>query len=72
MNFINWFNIGLTLDTLGKILLGLTVLSVHKHVIKEHKIDADVLLSMKREQFLGSLGILLIIVGYVLQLLFHV
>ncbi|MCP6718166.1 MAG: hypothetical protein KJI70_01285 [Patescibacteria group bacterium] len=72
MNFINWFNIGLTLDVLGKILLGITVLTVHQHVLKEHRIDADVLLSMKREQFLGSLGILLIIVGYVLQLLFHV
>lgn len=69
---MNWFNVGLTLDVLGKILLGVTVLSVHQHVLKEHKIDADVLLSMKREQTLGLFGILLIVAGYILQLLFHV
>lgn len=68
---MNWFNIGLTLDTIGKILLGLTVLMVHWHVLKEHRIDRDVLLSMKREQFLAVLAIILIIIGYILQLLFH-
>ncbi len=68
---MNWFNIGLTLDTLGKVLLGITVLMVHWHVLKEHKIDADVLRTMKREQVLGVSAILLIISGYVLQLLFH-
>lgn len=68
---MNWFNIGLTLDTLGKVLLGITVLMVHWHVLKEHKIDADVLRTMKREQILGASAILLIIVGYILQLLFH-
>ncbi|HDY73129.1 MAG TPA: hypothetical protein ENH86_00975 [Candidatus Jorgensenbacteria bacterium] len=68
---MNWFNIGLTLDTLGKVLLGITVLMVHWHVLKEHKIDADVLRTMKREQALGASAILLIIIGYVLQLLFH-
>ncbi len=69
---MNWFNVGLTLDVLGKILLGVTVLTVHRHVIREHKIDADVLFSMKREQILGLFGILLIVAGYILQLLFHV
>lgn len=65
------FNIGLTIDTLGKILLGITVLMVHWHVVKEHKIDVDVLSMMKKEQILGILGIVLIIIGYVLQILFH-
>lgn len=69
---MNLFNLGLTIDTLGKILLGITVLMVHWHVLKEHKIDADVLHSMKREQFLGVLAILLIVLGYILQLLYHV
>ncbi len=61
-------NIGLTIDTAGKILLGITVLMVHWHVLKEHKIDADVIRTMKREQILGVSGILLIIAGYLLQL----
>lgn len=62
------FNIGLTIDTLGKVLIGITVLMVHWHILKDHKIDDDVLRIMKREQILGASGILFIIVGYILQL----
>lgn len=69
---MDWFSIGLTLDTLGKILLGITVLMVHRLVLREHKIDVDVLKTMKREQILGVSGILLIIVGYVMQLSSHI
>ena len=65
------YTLGLTIDTLGKILLGITVLMVHWHVVKEHKIDVDVLAMMKKEQLLGILGIVLIIIGYVIQTLFH-
>lgn len=68
---MNLFNIGLTLDTVGKILLGITVLMVHRHVLSEHKIDVVVLRTMRREQILGLLGIALIVVGYVLQLMYH-
>jgi len=67
---MDWFNVGLTIDTLGEILLGITVLMVHHHVIKEHHIDMDVLRSMKRERIFGVLGIVLIIIGYILQVLF--
>lgn len=68
---MNGFNVGLTIDTLGKIMLGITVLKVHRHVLKEHKIDTEVLGAMRGEQTLGALGILFIIAGYILQLLFH-
>jgi len=68
---LNLFNIGLTLDTLGKVLLGITVLMVHRHVLAEHKIDVVVLRTMRMEQVLGLAGIALIVVGYVLQLIFH-
>lgn len=68
---MNWFNLGLTLDTLGKILLGITVLLVHKHIYRERRIDADVLRTMKKEQALSIFSILLIIIGYILQTLFH-
>ena len=68
---MNWFNLGLILDTSGKILLGVTVLLVHWHVSREHKVDGIVLRSMKRERLLGILGILLIIAGSVLQFVYH-
>jgi len=64
--------VGLTIETLGEILLGLTVLFVHWHVIKEHKIDSDVLRTMKKEQIMGITGLVLIIVGYLIQVYFRI
>lgn len=60
--------VGFTLDVLGKVLLGVTVLLAHRRIVKEHRIDQEVLTEMKREQLLGLLGIVLIIVGFLLQL----
>lgn len=60
--------LALTFDVLGKILLGITVLLVHRRVIKEHRIDRPVFLEMKREQFLGLLGIIFIVIAYFLEL----
>ncbi|MBI2136763.1 hypothetical protein HYU06_06855 [Candidatus Woesearchaeota archaeon] len=61
---MNWFIVGATFDVVGKILIAITVLLVHRHVIKGHKIDKSVLKEMKREQVLGTLGIIFIISGY--------
>jgi hypothetical protein len=55
-----------TIDVLGKVLMGITVLRVHWHVVKEHRIDSDVLCAMKKEQFLGIVAILLIITAYLI------
>lgn len=68
---MNLFTIGLVLDTIGKIFIGLAVLMVHRHVFKERKIDADVLQTMRREWSLTLTGILLIVIGAILQLTFH-
>lgn len=67
---MNLFILGLLLDTLGKVFIGLTVLRVHQHIMKERKIDADVLRAMRKEWILTSSGILLIVVGIILQLIF--
>lgn len=64
--------IGFTLDVLGKIILGLTVILTHHKIVEEHRIDKKVLFEMKREQIMGILGIVLILVGYLLQLPLHV
>ena len=59
--------IGFVLTTMGEILLGAMVLIIHLHILKEHRIDADVLRQMKQEQFLGILAIVSIMIGFVLQ-----
>ena len=60
----------LTLGFFGKILLGATVINVHAHIIKERKIDQDVLKEMHRERKLGILAVLLILAGYILELIY--
>lgn len=61
--------IGLTFDVIGKILLGITVISVHTQVMKERRIDKKVINRMQVERKLVIIGLALIIVGYIMQLL---
>ncbi len=68
---MNLFTIGLVLDTIGKIFVGLAVLMVHRHMFREHSVDPDVLRAMRKEWMLTMIGILLIVIGAVLQLIFH-
>lgn len=63
--------IALTLGTLGKILLGFAVVRVHMHMAREHKIDGDVVASIKRERFVSIAAIFLIIIGYLLEMWFY-
>ena len=60
--------LGLTLEVLGTVMIAYTVLSVHYRVRKEHKIDEVVFKHMRREQAVGIVGIVLIILGYILQI----
>jgi hypothetical protein len=66
MSLLFW---GLTLSVIGKVLLGLTVMMVHWKIIKEHKIDRVVLKEMRRERNVALLGIILIVAGYLLELM---
>lgn len=68
MNLLLW---GLTLGTVGKLILGIAVLRVHAGIIREHKIDAVVLKSLKRERYVTFLGLALITIGYTLEVLFY-
>lgn len=68
---MNLFSIGLVIDTIGKVLIGIAVLRVHRHIFKERKIDADVLEAMRREWLQSFTGIMLIIAGAILQLFFY-
>jgi hypothetical protein len=60
--------IGFTADVVGKILVAYTAIMVHYRFWKEHKIDEVVFATMKRERLIGILGVVLIIIGYLLQI----
>ena len=60
--------IGFSLHVLGEVLIAAMVLRVHYRVRKEHKVDEKVLRAMKREYIIGIFGIILILIGFVLQL----
>ncbi len=66
---VNLFTVGLTLETVGTIMLGLLVLLVHRRVLKEHKINKSVIKEMHLEQLIGVIAIILITFGYILQIL---
>lgn len=60
--------LGFTLDVIGKVMVAFTALMVHYRFRKEHKVDERVFRSMRREQVLAIIGIVLIISGYFLQI----
>jgi len=60
--------IGLTLNLVGELLLAYLVISVHKDVLKEGKIDRKVKKDIRREIALGCLAIILLAIGYFLQI----
>jgi len=55
-----------TLDVLGKLMVGFTAIAVHHRFLKEHKVDRRVFASMKREQMIGIIGMILIIIAYII------
>ena len=59
---------GLSLGMLGKVMLGATVINVHAHIVKERKIDIDVIKEMKRERRIGVFAVFFILAGYVMEL----
>lgn len=60
--------IGFTISTIGKVLIGVSAFNVHRRIAHEHRIDKKVLRGMQREKVLAILGIVLMIIGYVLEL----
>ncbi len=68
MNLLLW---GITLGTLGKLILGIAVLRVHVYILKEHKIDGVVLSALRREQYVTTFGLILIVLGYLAEIMFY-
>ena len=55
-------------DFIGKFLLALLVILVHNRVRKEGRIDKKVLKEMKLEKFVGSISMILLILGFIFHL----
>ncbi len=68
MNLLLW---GLTIGTVGKLVLGIAVLRVHAGIIREERIDAAVLSSLERERYVTLAGLVFITIGYIFEVLFY-
>ena len=68
MNLLFW---GLTIGLIGKILLVVGVLLAHNQIAHEHSIDDAVLKSFRKERVLTILGLMLIILGYLMEVYFY-
>lgn len=59
----------ITLDFLGKFLLVVMALVVHKRIKKEGRIDRKVLKEMKWEQSIGFIALSMIVAAYIIELI---
>ena len=68
MNLLFW---GLTVGVIGKALLAIGVLIAHTELAHERKIDQLVLKSFRIEHSLTIAGLVLIVVGYGMEVYFY-
>ncbi|XKT74205.1 MAG: hypothetical protein ACJKTH_02535 [Patescibacteria group bacterium UBA2163] len=59
-----------TFEVIGTVLIALAALRVHHRVLHDHRISDSVSKVMRFEQKLGILGILLVLLGYALSIVF--
>ena len=59
--------IGFSLSFVGKLLIAYTAIMVHYRVHREHKITESVFKAMRKEYFFGIIGVVLLIVGFILE-----
>jgi len=65
---VNLEIIGLTLEFIGTIMIGVAVILTHRKIRKEHRIDKRVIKELRLEQSVSIIGVILIIVGYIVNL----
>jgi hypothetical protein len=61
----------LTINIVGEVLIAYTVIRVHHRVIKEHKIDNEVLKVMKAEQIIAVFGLALVVISYFAEVILN-
>ena len=62
---------GIILSFIGKVFVALSVIFVHKKITEEERIDGIVLMEMKKERSLAVAGLLLMAVGFILELMHY-
>lgn len=68
MNILFW---GLTIGMIGKVMLAVGVLIAHTELAHERRIDKLVLKSFRIEHSLTIAGLIMIVVGYLLEIYFY-
>ena len=68
MNILFW---GLTIGVIGKVLLAAGVIIAHSSLAREKKIDSEVLRGFRIEHTITVLGIVLIVLGYFMEIYFY-
>ena len=68
MNILFW---GITFGTLGKVLVVIAVLFAHHKLGEERQIDNAVIKSFRTEKILTLIGLVLILLGYGLEVYFY-
>ena len=68
MNLLFW---GLTIGTIGKVLLGVGVIIAHHQLAHERRVDQAVLRSFRIEHILTVTGIIFMVAGYGLEVYFY-
>jgi len=63
--------LGLTISVIGKVFLAIGVLWAHSEIAHEHRIDNKVLHSFRLERIITVVGLLLIVLGYGLEIYFY-
>ena len=58
---------GMSLELIGTILLAVMVILVHLKLKKEHSLDAKVFYEIRLEKQIGSIAIILLIIGFGFQ-----
>jgi len=66
---VNLEFVGLTFEVVGSVLLGITILLVHRKIMKEKSIDKKVIREIHFEQIIGITGIIFIVIGYLVRVL---
>jgi len=60
--------ISTTCTFLGTLMIAFAALRVHHRVLHDHKIDGPVFKDLQREMTVGMLGVLLTVIGYMIEL----
>ncbi len=60
--------IGPLFDVIGTLMIAFAALRVHHRVLNEHSIDDQVFTVMRREQFIGVIGVCFVIASFALHM----